>query len=126
MRKTKILCIILLTMQVGNHVNMIDLRKDIVRPRQVIWTPKERSFVQQTVGKTSVIHQTFFGQIKNSIVCGACGKVKEKYEIFGNLTLALPSNSSCSLEVNIRSYLVLCSLYYSLKKNNDTHLLNKC
>ncbi|GLV45119.1 Ubiquitin specific protease 8 [Carabus blaptoides fortunei] len=81
-----------------------DLQRDMVRPRQVVWTPKQRSFIQQTSGKTSIILETFCGQIKNSILCEACGKVKDKFEIFENLTLALPSCGSCSLEECLQRY----------------------
>lgn len=75
-----------------------DLKNDIERPLQCVWTPKEEAWIEATGGKISIIQNTFTGQHSNLIDCENCQNKLKKFEIFKTLSLALPTRD-CTLQV---------------------------
>ncbi|XP_055607561.1 ubiquitin carboxyl-terminal hydrolase 8 isoform X2 [Uranotaenia lowii] len=65
----------------------------------------EKALMDYLKGKESYISQLFYGQIKSTLKCIACGKESATYESFSNLSLELPlAANRCHLQDCLEMY----------------------
>jgi ubiquitin carboxyl-terminal hydrolase 8 len=53
----------------------------------------EKAWLEYTKGTESLIHRTFYGQIKSTLTCLSCRNESATYEAFSNLSLELPPDN---------------------------------
>lgn len=64
----------------------------------------------------SYIYGLFFGQLKSTLTCSVCNKVKLKYENFSGLELPIPEGGKITLEIYLFRLPLTLSPFYKIEK----------
>lgn len=60
----------------------------------------EKEWEKSLEGQNSIISQLFWGQLRSTIECTTCMQKSTTYETFNSLTMSLPSQNKCTLDVS--------------------------
>lgn len=72
-----------------------ELKKPYKETQSLQMTKAEKSWAQYMEKNYSIVSEEFQGQLKTTLVCQKCEKVKERFEPFMYLSLSISENRSC-------------------------------
>ena len=72
----------------------------------------------------SYIYGLFFGQLKSTLTCSECNKVKLKYENFSALELPIPEGGKIIIEIILFRLPCTLSPFYKMESNNHNKKIN--
>lgn len=72
-----------------------ELKKPFKEIQSIQMTKAEKSWVQYMEKNYSIVSKEFQGQLKTTLVCQKCEKVKERFEPFMYLSLSINESGSC-------------------------------
>ncbi|XP_014225786.1 uncharacterized protein LOC106651674 isoform X1 [Trichogramma pretiosum] len=83
-----------------------DLKADQVTPSiHEIQSVAQKEWEKSMMGKSSIISELFFGQLKSTITCMTCEQKSSTYETFNSLTMSLPGTNKCGLDDCVKKFL---------------------
>ena len=72
----------------------------------------------------SYIYALFFGQLKSTLTCSVCNKIKLKYENFSALELPIPEGGKIIIEIYLFRLPCTLSPFYSIDSNRNNNKIN--